>query len=131
MENESGTDCGNRVLVIEDNPDNYRLIEYALKRAGYEISWAETGEDGVNKAAESLPDLIVMDIDLPGIDGLEATRRIRRSKTNSETPIVAITSYAMRGDREKAMEAGCNGYLEKPIDPLTVVESIEKFVKGE
>jgi two-component system, cell cycle response regulator DivK len=113
-----------KVLVIEDNKDNLRLITYALKRGGYEVIPAETGEEGVELAIRERPFFIIMDIALPGIDGLETTRRIRASDVNDTIPVVAITSYAMLGDRERIVAAGCNGYLEKPIDPLTVVETI-------
>ncbi|MCS7202820.1 MAG: response regulator [Thermodesulfovibrio sp.] len=118
-----------KVLVIEDNPDNLRLITYALKRAGYEVVHAESGEEGVEKALSEKPFFIIMDINLPGIDGLEATKRIRALEEIKNIPIIAITSFAMAGDRERILSAGCNGYLEKPIDPLTVVESIHKFLK--
>ncbi|MDW7999204.1 MAG: response regulator [Thermodesulfovibrio sp.] len=118
-----------KVLVIEDNTDNLRLITYALKRAGYEVVYAQTGEEGVEKALKEKPFFIIMDINLPGIDGLEATKRIRALEEVKDIPIIAMTSYAMVGDREKMLSAGCNGYLEKPIDPLTVVDSIHKFLK--
>ncbi|MEN2986007.1 MAG: response regulator [Thermodesulfovibrionaceae bacterium] len=118
-----------KVLVIEDNPDNLRLITYALKRAGYEVVHAESGEEGVEMALSEKPFFIIMDINLPGIDGLEATKRIRALEEIKNIPIIAITSFAMAGDRERILSAGCNGYLEKPIDPLTVVESIHKFLK--
>lgn len=115
-----------KVLVIEDNEDNLRLITYALQRAGYEVVKAITGEDGVELALKERPYFIVVDINLPGIDGLETTRRIRSSGMDGKIPIVAITSYAMAGDREKIMAAGCNAYFEKPIDPLTIVDSIHE-----
>ncbi|MDA8431787.1 MAG: response regulator [Nitrospiraceae bacterium] len=114
----------NRVLVVEDNKDNLQLLTYALRRGGYEVIAAETGENGVEAAIRERPFFILMDIDLPGIDGLEATRRIRNSETDGSIPIIAITSYAMRGDMERVIQAGCNGYFEKPIDPLTIVGRI-------
>jgi len=117
-----------KVLVIEDNADNLRLITYALKRAGYEVVSAGTGEEGIDLAIKERPYFIVMDINLPGIDGIEATRRIRSSEIDGKIPIIAITSYAMMGDREKATEAGCNGYIEKPIDPLIVMERIHEII---
>ncbi len=116
------------VLVVEDNADNLQIITYALQRAGYEVIRAETGEDGVEMAIADLPFFIIMDINLPGIDGIEATRRIRASKADGTIPIIAITSYAMRGDREKIMAAGCNGYFEKPFDPVTIVAQIHKII---
>lgn len=118
-----------KVLVIEDNPDNLRLITYALKRAGYEVISAGSGEEGIEIALRERPFFIIMDVNLPGIDGLETTKRIRESEIDGNIPIIAITSYAMLGDREKALDAGCNGYIEKPIDPLTIVEKIQEIIK--
>lgn len=118
----------NTVLVIEDNPDNLRLISYALTRSGFAVESAATGEQGVEMAIKLRPCFIVMDIMLPGIDGVEATRRIRASELDGLVPIIAMTSYAMRGDRESILAAGCNGYIEKPIDPLHVVDQINDII---
>ncbi len=117
-----------KVLVIEDNRDNLSLITYALKRSGYEVIASETGEEGLALALRERPYFIIVDINLPGIDGLETTRRIRTSEIDDTIPIVAITSYAMLGDRERILAAGCNGYFEKPIDPLTIVEQIHAAI---
>lgn len=117
-----------KVLVVEDNPDNLRLITYALVQTGYEVIAAESGEEGVTLALRERPCFIIMDINLPGIDGLEATRRIRASQVDGSIPIVAITSFAMSGDQENIMSAGCTAYFEKPIDPLTIVGSIHKAI---
>lgn len=117
-----------KVLVVEDNADNLQIITYSLQRAGYEVISAETGEDGVAMAIANRPFFIIMDINLPGIDGIEATRRIRASELDGTIAIIAITSYAMRGDREKIIAAGCNGYFEKPFDPLTIVAQIHKLI---
>ncbi len=116
-----------RVLVVEDNKNNMRLIVKLLENRGYETIKAETGEDGVKLAIEEKPDLILMDIKLPGIDGLEATRRIRASGGDGKVPIIAITSYAMAGDREKYIKKGFTGYIEKPIDPFKIIEEIEEI----
>ncbi len=113
-----------KVLVVEDNKDNLRLITYALQRKGYEVLAAETGEEGLQKAISGKPFFIVMDINLPGMDGLETIRRIRESEVDGNIPIVALTSYAMNGDRKRIMATGCNAYFEKPIDPLTIVDKI-------
>ena len=118
-----------RVLVVEDNPNNMKLISMVLNRHGYETIGAVTGEEGVEKAGAEKPDMILMDIMLPDIDGLETTRRIRKIESMQKIPIIAITSYAMAGDREKILEAGCNGYFEKPINPLTIMNDIEKIVE--
>ncbi|MCE5195495.1 MAG: response regulator [Nitrospiraceae bacterium] len=118
------------VLVIEDNEDNLRLITYALERGGYDVTSAKTGEEGFELTRKIKPYFIIMDINLPGIDGIETTKKIRQSDFDGSIPIIAITSYAMTGDREKVMEAGCNGYLEKPIDPLTIIDKIHEIIKG-
>lgn len=117
-----------KVLVVEDNLDNLRLITYALKHAGYDVITAVTGTEGVARALTEHPLFVVMDINLPDVDGLEATRRIRASGANGNLPIVAITSYAMSGDKDKILEAGCTAYFEKPIDPLTIVASIHRAI---
>lgn len=118
----------NTVLVVEDNPNNLRLITYALERAGYHVIAATTGEEGVAKVTEKQL-FILMDIQLPGIDGLEATRRIRALPDYADIPIIAVTSYAMRGDREKLLAAGCTGYFEKPFDPLTIIDQIHEILR--
>lgn len=119
-----------KVLVIEDNKDNLTLITYALKRAGYEVIPAETGEQGIKLAIKERPFFIILDINLPEIDGFEVARRLKNSKMVFEIPIIAITSYAMLGDRERILEAGCNGYLEEPIDPLRIVDQIHEIIGG-
>lgn len=118
-----------KILIIEDNEKNMYLMSFILSKKGYEVLKAETGEKGVELAAKDRPDMILMDIMLPDIDGYEATRRIRSNASMGKVPIVAVTSYAMTGDREKVMKAGCTGYIEKPIDPDTFVPEIEKFLK--
>lgn len=120
-----------RVLVIEDNPDNLELIRCILARNGYEVLAAATGEEGVALALSENPCFILMDIDLPGIDGLEATRMIRASAATASAPpvpILAITSYAMSGDMEDILRAGCDGYFEKPIDPLRIMDEIHAIL---
>ena len=117
-----------KILVVEDDEKNMYLIGFLLKNKGYEVLEAWTGEEGVELAIKERPDLIIMDIQLPDIDGLEATKRIRESEADGKIPIVALTSYAMTGDREKALDAGCTDYLEKPIDPETFIGEIEKHL---
>lgn len=117
-----------RVLVVEDNPDNLELIRTILARSGHQVLVARSGEEGVALALSAHPDFILMDIGLPGIDGLEATRRIRASAANGSIPIIAVTSYAMRGDMEEILAAGCNGYFEKPIDPLRIMADIQAIL---
>jgi len=117
-----------RILVIEDNEQNLYLVNFILKKNGYEVIEARNGEEGIRMAIQERPNLILMDIQLPDIDGMEATRRIRASEADGKVPIVAITSYAMTGDRERALTAGCTGYIEKPIDPETFMGEVEKFL---
>jgi CheY-like chemotaxis protein len=117
-----------KVLVVEDNRDNLRLISYALRRCGYEVISADSGVQGVEMAIAEHPAFIIMDINLPDIDGLEATRRIRQSGANGSIPIIAITSYAMSGDMDQVISAGCTGYFEKPIDPLTIMDRIHALL---
>jgi len=116
-----------RVLVVEDEKNNMRLITKLLENEGYETIKAVTGEEGVKLAIDEKPDLILMDIKLPGIDGLEATKKIRASGGDGKVPIIAITSYAMAGDREKYLEQGFTGYIEKPIDPFTIIKEIREI----
>ncbi len=117
-----------KILVVEDNENNMYLITFILKKSGYEVVEAVTGEQGVECAAAESFDLILMDVQLPGIDGLEATRRMRASEGGGEVPIIAITSYAMSGDRQHTLDAGCTGYIEKPINPDTIMEQIEGYL---
>jgi two-component system cell cycle response regulator DivK len=117
-----------KILIIEDNEDNLYLIKFILEQNGYSVIVARDGTTGIKMALEEKPDLILMDIQLPDINGLEATKIIRSSEANGGIPIVAITSYAMPGDKEKSIAAGCNGYIEKPIDPETIMLGIEQFL---
>jgi len=117
-----------RVLVVEDNETNLYLIKFMLEKSGYEVIEAREGAAGVELAIKEKPDLVIMDVQLPDIDGLEATKRIRASEADMELPIVALTSFAMAGDRERALAAGCTGYIEKPINPETFITEIEKYL---
>ncbi|MFH1815880.1 MAG: response regulator [Pseudomonadota bacterium] len=112
-------------LVVEDNEDNLELITFILHAGGYATRCAITGLDGVAEALRERPDFILLDIQLPDIDGLEVARRIRAGETGAPIPMIAITSFAMAGDRERVLAAGCNGYIEKPVDPLRVMAQIE------
>lgn len=117
----------NRVLVIEDNEENLYLVTFLLEKAGYEVAAARDGVTGVKRAQEIRPALILLDIQLPGMDGYEVARALRREPDLEKTPIVAVTSYAMGGDREQALAAGCTGYIEKPINPDTFLDQIRAF----
>jgi len=117
-----------KILVIEDNEQNLYLIRYILEDCDYEVFSAWDGREGIALAASLLPDLILLDIQLPIMDGYAVARQLRENPGLADTPIVAVTSYAMPGDREKAMEAGCSGYIEKPIDPDTFDKQVEKYL---
>ena len=117
-----------RILVVEDNETNLYLIRFILEKGGYEVIEAREGTVGVELAIKEKPDLVIMDIQLPDINGLEATKRIRASGADGEIPIIALTSFAMAGDRERALAAGCTGYIEKPINPETFIAEIERYL---
>lgn len=117
-----------RILVVEDNENNMYLISFILRNNGYGVVEAKSGEEAVYLAVKEKPDLIIIDIQLPGIDGLEAIKRIRESKADGEIPTVALTSSVLPGGREKAFNAGCTGYIEKPINPETFMDNIEKYL---
>lgn len=112
------------VLIIEDNERNLYLATFLLKRKGCTVISACDGSEGLSTARAQLPDLVVLDIQLPEMDGYEVASRLREINQLAGTPIMAVTSHAMPGDRDKAIEAGCNGYLEKPIDPMTFADDV-------
>jgi two-component system, cell cycle response regulator DivK len=116
------------VLVIEDNEDSGVLITRLLEKAGYRTRMVQTGLEGLDLAERDRPDFILLDIQLPDIDGKEVLRRLRESKVGATIPVIAVTSCAMAGDREKLLAAGCNGYIEKPIDPEGVIEQIRSIL---
>ncbi len=117
-----------KVLLIEDNPLNMELAVDLLGIGGYEVITATTAEEGIELAKKETPDLILMDISLPGIDGLEATRILKKDKKVKDIPIVAMSAHAMTGDKEKAIEAGCVGYITKPIDTKSLVKQVQEFM---
>jgi len=117
-----------KILVVEDNETNMYIFRRILRKGGHEVIPATSGEEGVEMAIKEKPDLILMDIQLTDMDGLEATKKIKESKEGKDIPIVALTSYVMVGDREKALAAGCTGYIEKPINPDTFLAKIEKYL---
>ena len=121
------SDC-HRILVVEDNELNLKLIRDVLGYAGYEVVEARTGEQGVELAAECLPDLVLMDLQLPGIDGIEALRQLRASPLTQDVPVVAVTAFAMREDRERALRAGFDGYLEKPFGVRELPVQVRSFL---
>jgi two-component system cell cycle response regulator DivK len=117
-----------RILAIEDHEENRRILRFLLASAGYELIEAVTGEEGLALAATSKPDLILMDIQLPGLDGYEATRRIKADPALRHIPIIVVTSYALSGDDVKAFEAGCDAYVTKPYVPRALLAKIREYV---
>ncbi|MDP3619074.1 MAG: response regulator [Ramlibacter sp.] len=115
------------ILLIEDNEQNRYLATFLLERRGHHVVTATTGAAGVETAPAMRPDIILLDIQLPGMDGYDVARSLRQIDFLGQTPIVAVTSYAMPGDREKCFAAGCDGYVEKPISPETFVDEVEAF----
>lgn len=115
-------------LVIEDNDDNMQLITLLLEKSGYQTFKAFTGMQGFRMAQGTKPDFIILDIQLPDIEGTEVVRKIRASETGNSIPVIAMTSYAMSGDRERLLAAGCDGYIEKPIDPERVIAQIRQVI---
>jgi two-component system, cell cycle response regulator DivK len=114
-------------LIIDDNPDNMVLITRFLEKFGYRTLQAVTGMEGFEMALQKRPDFIILDIQLPDIEGTEVLRKIRSSEIGTSIPVIAMTSYAMSGDRERLLSAGCDGYIEKPIDPERVISQIRQL----
>jgi two-component system cell cycle response regulator DivK len=121
------------VLVVEDNDMNMQLVEYLLEEGGYAIAKASSGEEALAMtSSNAIPfDLILMDIHLPGMDGLSVVRAMKSSGVTRDVPILALTAHAMRGDRDRFLEAGCDGYISKPIDVKTFLSSIKPYLRDE
>jgi two-component system cell cycle response regulator DivK len=117
-----------RILVVEDNTKNLKLVRDVLRHCGYDVFEATTGEEGVRIAGEVSPDLILMDLQLPGIDGAEALRRIRSDPATRIVPAVAVTAFAMPEDRRRAFASGFNGYVEKPISVRSLPQQVNDFL---
>ena len=117
------------ILVIEDNELNMKLVRSLLRIGNYEMLEAIDAETGIKLTRQHMPDLILMDIQLPGMDGLRATRILKEDPNLDEIPVVAVTSYAMQGDDEKATEAGCAGYITKPINTKEFLKTIEQYIR--
>ena len=117
-----------RILVVEDNKENLYLVSFILKQNQYEVIFAADGIQAIEKAKAEKPTLILMDMQLPKLDGYEATKKIKEIPGFKNIPIIALTSYAMPGDKEKALSAGCTGYIKKPISPETFMTDIEKYL---
>lgn len=117
-----------KILIIEDNEQNLYLETFIMQKNGHEVIQARHGEQGIALAAQTEPDLILLDIQLPGMDGYTVAERLRKNPRIAATPIIAVTSYALTGDRERVLAAGCTGYIEKPINPDTFHMEIAQFL---
>ena len=117
-----------KILIVEDNEQNLYLATFLLEKHDYDVIQARNGQQGLDLAASKNPDLILLDINLPVMDGHEVARRLKVAEETKSIPVVAVTSYAMAGDREAVLAAGCEGYIEKPIDPDSFVEQVQKFL---
>jgi len=118
------------ILVVEDNDRNLKLLRDVLEYAGYDVRVARTAEDGIAVAVKEPPDLVLMDLQLPGIDGMEALRRLRENSRTADIPVVAVTAQAMKHDRERVLEAGFDGYIEKPISVRAFPDQVRSFLSG-
>jgi two-component system cell cycle response regulator DivK len=123
--------AGERVLVVEDNEKNMRLVRDVLQASGYTTLEATTGEEAVELALSQAPALVLMDVQLPGIDGVEALDRLRDDERTASIPVVALTAQAMRGDREQFLEAGFDGYLSKPMDVVELINAVREHCNRE
>jgi len=119
---------GETILIVDDNPTNLKLVAYLVRSNGYQVQTVMDAEAAIASVRESPPKLILMDLQLPGIDGLELTRRLKSDPATSEIVIIALTAYAMKGDQEKAFAAGCDDYVTKPIDTRKLPELIAKHL---
>ncbi len=117
-----------RVLLVEDNPHNRKIFSGMLTHSGFEVVEAEDGHQAIAEMARQLPDIVLMDLSIPGIDGWEVTRRFKADARTKAVPIIALTAHAMRGDEERARAAGCDHYLAKPVSPKKVVEEVRKLL---
>lgn len=121
----------NKVLIIEDNQQNMYMLTFLLESYKYNVIQAFSGPDGITLAKKEMPDIVLLDIQLPEMDGYTVAKKLREDSELSDIPIIAVTSYAMPGDREKVMESGATGYIEKPIDPDTFVNQMLSFLPPE
>ena len=118
-----------KVLIVEDNPVNLRLAQFLLEKRGFSVCKATTGAECLTEMTRELPDIVLMDIQLPGEDGLAVTRKIRSDPRMAAVVVVALTAHAMAGDREKILAAGCDGYIAKPVDPQGLPSEVSRYLK--
>jgi len=116
------------ILIIEDNMDTYELVRFILEKNGFETFLAMNGRDGVNAATKQMPDLIIMDLSMPEMDGWTATRLIKGNKATASIPLIALTAHALPTDRKRAFDAGCDEYITKPMDLIDLLETVREFV---
>ena len=119
------------ILVVEDNERNLKLLRDLLEYEGYDVRVARTAEDGITLAVKEPPDLVLMDLQLPGMDGMEALRQLRENPRTSDIPVVAVTAQAMKQDRERVLDAGFDGYVEKPISVRAFPDQVRGFLRDE
>jgi len=117
-----------RILIVEDNMDTYELVRFILEKNGYETFLAMNGRDGVNAASKQKPNLIIMDLSMPEMDGWTATRIIKENAQTRPTPLIALTAHALPGDRQRAIDSGCDEYVTKPMDLLELVEIVDRWI---
>ena len=118
-----------KILIIEDNEQNLYLATFILEKNGYEVVQARDGQEGIELAGQVHPALILLDIQLPVLDGYAVAQELRKNPSLASVPVVAVTSYAMVGDRERVLAAGCTGYIEKPINPETFISEITQYLR--
>jgi two-component system cell cycle response regulator DivK len=118
-----------RVLLVEDNTDNFELVRFLLERAGYQVLEAHNGQMGMDIARRELPDLILMDLSLPGVDGWTAARELKTDAQTANIPLLAITAHTLPGDRNRALESGFDGYISKPINLLNFANDVAKALR--
>lgn len=117
-----------RILIVEDNMDTYELVRFILEKNGYDTFLAMNGRDGVNAAKKQIPDLIIMDLSMPEMDGWTAIRLIKENAQISSIPLIALTAHALPGDRQRAMDSGCDEYVTKPMDLLELIETVDSWI---
>jgi CheY-like chemotaxis protein len=118
-----------RILIVEDNMDTYELVRFILEKNGYETFLAMNGRDGVNAASKQSPDLIIMDLSMPEMDGWTATRIIKNAEKTSSIPLIALTAHVLPGDRQRALDAGCDDYIPKPMDLMELLETVDRWMR--
>lgn len=121
---------GDRILIVDDNVTNLKLVSYLMKAKGYEVGTAVDAESALEEVRAHRPRLILMDLQLPGIDGLQLTRQLKSDPATREIIVIAVTAYAMKGDQDRAIAAGCDDYVTKPIDTRGLPETIERHLRG-